>query len=75
MANVDVVPAQFVDKRRVAGTTTALVGTPANYSSVGAKRARLAAANPTYYTSARLDDMTDNDMTYALRTIDDAAGI
>ena len=38
-------------------------------------RAALTAANGAYYTSAQLDKMTRNDMIYALRTINEAAGI
>lgn len=55
------------------GTTTGLA-TPANYSSVSALRTRLAAANA-YYTSAVLDQMTVNDMVFALRSIDDKTTI
>lgn len=48
------------------------LGTRANYVDVGSLRTRLAAANGAYYTTARLNNMTKNDMVYALRTIDDA---
>lgn len=34
-------------------------------------RTRLAAINGSYYTSARLNQMSDNDMVYALRVNDD----
>lgn len=46
-----------------------------NYVSVTAMRTRLAAANGAYYTSARLDQLTVNDMIFALRNIDDATSI
>lgn len=49
--------------------------TPVNYSSVTALRARLAAANAGYYTSAKLDQMTVNDMVFAVRNIDDPTSI
>ena len=54
---------------------TGNVTTPANYSSINAMRTRLAAAQPSYYTTAQLDAMTTNDMVYALRTIDDVSTI
>lgn len=46
-----------------------------NYVSVQSMRTRLAAANGTYYTSARLDQLSVNDMIFALRNIDDATSI
>lgn len=69
MANAQVdSPHNFVDKRRgrvfTAGDPNAET---ANMGSISAMRTRLAAINPTYYTSARLDAMTENDMVYALR--------
>lgn len=66
---------EFVDKRRTQGQTASSVGTPANYDNVPAMRTRLAAINSTYFTAARLNNMTANDMVYALRLADDAAGI
>jgi hypothetical protein len=80
MANYDVDSNQgIVDKRKLAKHTAASVApnlaTPANYTSINALRTRLAAANGAYYTTARLDQMSENDMIYALRTIDDAAGL
>lgn len=65
----------FVDKRRTATTTNAVVGTPANYDSVSALRTRLGTIDGTYFSSARLDQMTKNDMVYALRLADDSAGV
>lgn len=67
--------AGFVDKRRVKGQTGSSLATSGNYDSVGTMRTRLAAINGTYYTTARLNSMTENDMVYALRLADDAAGI
>lgn len=64
----------FIDKRRVPGQSGVNVATPANYISVAAMRSRLIAINPGYYTTARLDAMTANDMTYAIRLADDPAG-
>lgn len=67
----------FVDKRKatLAGDGSASVTTPLNYTSINALRTRLAAANGALYTAAELNAMTENDMIYALRTIDDSAGI
>jgi hypothetical protein len=45
--------------------------TPVNYSSITALRSALSTANGTYYTTARLDSMTVNDMIFALRSIQD----
>lgn len=42
----------------------------ANYITLAARRARLTAINGTYYTAARLDTLTDNDINYALRLAD-----
>lgn len=47
----------------------------ANYASVSALRTRLTAVNGTYYTTAKLDQMTVNDMVFALRSIDDKTTI
>lgn len=57
------------------GGITLGLTTPANYISVGAMRSRLAAANAGYYTNAKLDQMTVNDMVFALRSIDDRTTI
>ena len=69
----------IIDKRKVGRITTSTLAsnlaTPANYGSIAPLRTRLAAVNAGYYTSARLDQMSENDMKYALRTIDDAAGL
>lgn len=74
----------FVDTRRhpkgqseavpLAGTGTARAGA-ANISSVAELRARLSTANGAYYTVSRLNTMTKNDMVYAVRQSDEAAGI
>lgn len=68
----------FVDKRKVGRPTSVNapnLGTPANYTSISAKRARLAAINAGYYTTPRLNQMSENDMDLAIRLADDAAGI
>lgn len=69
----------FVSKTRAvansAAVTGAMVATPANYGSLAAIRTRLTAINGTYWTSARMDGMTLNDLTYALRTLDDAGTV
>lgn len=64
-----------VDRRRVS-TDTSLPGNLAvdnRYSTVASMRTALAARSA-YYTSARLEQMTKNDMLYALRLFDDAGG-
>jgi hypothetical protein len=61
-----------VDKRRGRGTNTSQLATPGNYVSVGTLETRLLAIG---YTQARINQMTWNDMVYAVRINDDAAGI
>lgn len=77
MANLDLdAPRGFVDKRRGRGYTGASpLTSTANLDSISVMRARLTAINATSYTVARLDSMTENDMAYAIRLNDDAAGI
>ena len=66
----------FIDTRTGRGSiTAALVGTPANYWSIGAMRTRLTAISGTTFTAARLDAMTENDMVFALRNNDDPTSI
>jgi hypothetical protein len=68
----------FVDKRKQGRVTTgnaSNLGTPNNYTTISAKRTRLAAINGAYYTTARLNQMSENDMDLAIRLADDAAGI
>ena len=69
----------IVDKRRGRGTTGANLGTPANYQTVAALKARLAAVAAGVYGgaagTARMNTMTRNDLVWALRQSDDAAGI
>lgn len=58
----------FADKRQGRGTNGASVVTElANYGSIKLMRDRLAVLNSTYYTAARLNSMTRNDLVYALR--------
>ena len=76
MANLDVGNRQrVVDKRQGRGTTTNPVTSDASMKDITAKRARLTAINATTFTAARLNTMTENDMLYAIRMNDDAAGI
>lgn len=69
----------FVDIRRNnKGQQTTALGTEqstANYNGVPTMRTRLAAINGAFYTAARLNQMTSNDMVYALRLSDDLASI
>lgn len=64
-----------VDKRQTskAGSASSSLSTPANYADINAMKTRLAAINAGYYTAARLNQMSKNDMIYALRKADDAA--
>jgi hypothetical protein len=57
------------------GGSGSSLGNASNYVSITAMRTRLAAANGAYYTSAKLDQMTVNDMVFALRSIDDKTTI
>ena len=68
-------PLGVTDKRSTQGNTTSPIGTEANYADVAALRTRLAAVAAGTYTATVLDQMTVNDMIYALRVLDDAAGL
>lgn len=64
------------DRRRTQAQTD-LPGnltTDARYMSVNDLRTRLAAIDAAYYTSTKLNEMTKNDMVFAVRSADDAAG-
>jgi hypothetical protein len=57
------------------GTNAALVATPANYASIAALKARLTAISSTTWTTARMNQMTVNDLIYAVRLNDDPGTI
>ncbi len=59
----------------VAGNSNAELTTPLNYTSIQALRNRLSAVNAGYYTSQKLDQMSVNDMIFAVRSIDDRTTI
>lgn len=67
-----------VDKRQTqtgaVPLSTQPLATPANYASEATLRTRLIAIGGVYVT-AYIDTMTLNDMVYAVRLSDDAAGI
>lgn len=78
----------FVDIRMARGwTASTSLAEQNNYDSIADMRTRLAAINAGYFSAApvlnnllpatgtRLDIMTKNDMTYALRVASDSAGI
>lgn len=66
----------FVDKRLSSGqVNTSPLGSPGNYASEATLDARLAAAQGATYTAAVLRAMTTNDKIFALRNLDDSAGI
>ena len=77
MADLDIdAPRGVVDKRRGRGFTGASTLTStANLDTVSTMKARLTAINGTSYSAARQASMTPNDMMYAIRLADDAAGI
>lgn len=59
----------------VVGNSNNQVTTPLNYTSVQELRNALTASNGTYYTGQKLDQMTVNDMIYAVRMIRDRTTI
>jgi len=66
----------FVDKRRGRTYDGVVLTEEANYSKVSTLKARLTALKPSQYTAAKLNNMTVNDMVYALRVESaDSAGI
>lgn len=69
MAQGQIVPAyDVVDPRRGRVQTGVNPhGEKVNMGSINEMRTRLAALNAGYYTAARLDAMTLNDMVYALK--------
>lgn len=78
MANLDIENALGIpDKRQGRGQTGAHVLSEINnMTTVGNLRTRLKALNAAYYTDARLETMTKNDLQYALRqATGDSAGI
>lgn len=62
-----------------ARVTQTSVASPDNvtgdYGSVSVMRARLTTLNAGLYTTAKLNNMTANDMRYAIRLADDPTGI
>ena len=78
MANAQMGPIneRFVDKRRGRSSDGVSLAEAANLTSLPNLRARLTAISGTTFTAARLDQMTVNDMVYALRMHSaDAAGV
>lgn len=69
MADLDINdPLGLTDKRRGRGSTGVQGQAEINnMTSVPTMRTRLAALNGAYYTTTRLNNMTYNDMVYALR--------
>lgn len=75
MANADIENLiGWTDKRRTQGSATQ-PNTLTNYKDVAALKARLTTAAPASYPAATQALMTKNDLEYAVRLIDDAAGI
>jgi hypothetical protein len=69
-------PMGVTDKRFGRGGAKPHAGsTVTNASDIASMRARLQVISATAYTNARLDSMTMNDMLYAIRLNDEAAGI
>lgn len=70
--------AGFVDIRRVQNDTAGVLATSGTYDNTYTLRTYLAASTAHgagFYTSARMDNMTKNDLVYAARLIQDAAGV
>lgn len=65
----------FVDKRRTQGSNTNPLSSIVNYATVASMKTRLNVISSTSYTAARMNTMTLNDLTYAIRVADDKAGI
>ena len=63
-----------IDKRNGRGTAVSPLASDANNKDITARKARLTAISA-LYTADRLDKMTANDMLYAIRLNDDAAGV
>ena len=68
MADLDINdPLGLTDKRRGRGSTGVQGQAEINnMTSVNTMRTRLTALNGAYYTAARLNNMTKNDMTFSL---------
>lgn len=62
----------FVDVRRTQATTATTLSNPADFTSLDTAETKLLANG---YTQARLNQMTQNDKVYALRVLEEAAGI
>lgn len=77
MAAIDLNSAYgFVDARVARGINgSSILAEQNNYDTLQDMRTRLTAINGTYYTAARLDTFTYNDLVYALRQASDSAGI
>lgn len=66
---------EVVDKRNVAKTSTAdNIATPANFADNDSLDTRLLAIGG-YYTAANIQKLTLNDKIWAVRSVDEAAGI
>ena len=57
------------------GTQNAAAATAVDEATFSSLKAALQTANAGYYTNARINSMTKNDMVYALRQTSNAAGI
>lgn len=70
MADFDVRgnPYGFHDIRNGRGSAATVLAEDANLKDVASMRARLAVLDAAYYTSVRLNQMTINDMVFAIRT-------
>lgn len=67
--------AGFTNRQQSQGQQTQPVGVPANYWGISSARARLNTKNAAYYTAIRMNQMTVNDLLYALRIEDDPTTI
>jgi hypothetical protein len=71
MIGVDL-PLDFVDVRQLPGSNTTALANPADFATLASARTKLL-ANGT--TAAQYASMTVNDVVYALRVLEEAAGI
>lgn len=77
MADAQITPPNIamVFRNKTQGSNTHPLGTPSNYTSIAAMKARLQTLAAGTYTNAVIRSMTVNDMTYALRMLDDPSSI
>lgn len=71
MLGIDL-PLDFVDVRQTQGQAGTSLANPADFSTITSAKTKLLANG---YTASQLNTMTVNDIVYALRVFEEAAGI